>query len=186
MTSRPCHARRRSLTLASRRTNLYAHVVKRLSPRKVWSFARIATMASAVAWTARSSSSPRDTWLMAPRRRQSSKCAPRSSSSCRRVSASSRRGPELVRAATQSPDSWLSTRRHLRGLDSRGQERRRALKTSVAARRSAAVRLTLRGASPIHASRSERLLPLPTLVSLCTSPNRLGLGRRIARKMGAC
>ena len=33
-TSRPCHARRRTFTPASSSANLYAHVVKRLSPRK--------------------------------------------------------------------------------------------------------------------------------------------------------
>ena len=32
-TSRPCHARRRSFTAVSSSANLYAQVVKRLSPR---------------------------------------------------------------------------------------------------------------------------------------------------------
>src|SRR3954469_20523668 len=87
-TSRPCHARLRALTEASSRTNLYAHVVKRLSPRKVSSLFSTATSASLAASCARSSISPGGI-----RRRCSSKYAPLSISAWRSSIASARRGP---------------------------------------------------------------------------------------------
>ena len=55
--SRPCQARRRSFTAASRSANLYTQVVKRLAPRKSSSRARTETSASSAASSAMSSSS---------------------------------------------------------------------------------------------------------------------------------
>jgi len=50
-----CQACRATLPETSNTTNLYAHVVNRLSPWKSSSLARIANTASSVAWWARSS-----------------------------------------------------------------------------------------------------------------------------------
>ena len=59
-TSRPCQARLRSFTAASSSANLYAHVVKRLAPRKSSSRASTLTSASfAASWAISSSSPPR-------------------------------------------------------------------------------------------------------------------------------
>ena len=75
--SRPCQARRRSFTAASRSANLYAQVVKRLAPRKSSSRARTETSASSAACRAMSSKSSPRRCGSAGRRRATSKRAAR-------------------------------------------------------------------------------------------------------------
>ena len=76
----------------SNMTNLYAHVVKGLSPRNCPSLAVTASRASDAAWYATSSSSGPLIASSGPRR-AASRRAIRSSRSCSRASAASRPGP---------------------------------------------------------------------------------------------
>src|SRR5690242_13975068 len=90
-------------------TNLYAQVVKRLSPRNCPALAMMATTASAVAWWARSSSSGPEIRSWPPRRASSAR-ATRRSDACSRAAASSRPAPHALSARTHSADSASGAR----------------------------------------------------------------------------